>query len=315
MMCESGSGTDAGPVDGRKPIDAVPDASLEPANDTPATATVIGPLTGQGSSTTLTEDVTYAMSDASGDGSPTCGGSGRTVFFQLQDRFENTYYFDTFGSTYDTIIRVYPGTCVAGTQPQGTSCANNACSTTQSQIALNIKGNGGTGNSACIEVAEDPSNGAAPMATLVLHVERAGHADGIAINVNTGNSPPVISGNTCNNATAMWAGDCSGSSCGPGYEDVYYFTQCPSTTNALTASTCNSTSAATYDMVMYLRQIGSANAQLAAQQENGTCLAAPGAVTLGEVGLNGAHLYTLVVDSVGTGSGSCGVYGLTATVQ
>lgn len=319
MTCSSGSGmgTDAGALDSAKPIDAVPDASLEPANDNPADATLIGPLTGQGSAATIIEDVTYAMSNASGDGSMQCGSSGRTVFFQLEDKGTNIYYFDTFGSTYDTIIRVYPGNCVAGAAPNNTVCNDDACNRSQSQLALNIKGTGpmgGNTNSACIEIAEDPSNGSAAMANLVLHVERAAHADGMSINVNNGASPPTLAGNTCNNETAQWTGDCGGSQCGVGYEDVYFFTQCPGTSYALSASTCNGSSSMTYDMVLYLRETGS-NMQLAAQQEDGTCVLAPGAASLTDVGLDGAHLYTLVVDSVGSGTGSCGAYGLTATTN
>jgi hypothetical protein len=149
----------------------------------------------------------------------------------------------------------------------------------------------------------------------VLHVERAAHAAGMAINVNSGSAPPTISGNTCTNATSQWAGNCGGSPCGSGgYEDVYFFTQCPGTNYALTASTCNGTSSMSYDMVLYLRQSGS-NTQLVAEQEDGTCAIAPGAAPFSDIGLDGALLYTLVVDSVVSGGTGCGAYGLTATVE
>jgi hypothetical protein len=95
---------------------------------------------------------------------------------------------------------------------------------------------------------------------------------------------------------------------------VYFFTQCPGTNYALTASTCDSSSSVTYDMVLYLRETGS-NMELAAQQEDGTCAIAPGAAAFSDAGLDGAHLYTLVVDSVGSGTGACGPYGLTATTN
>src|SRR5580698_7437228 len=77
MMCEMGtsSGSDAGRTDAT--TDAPTDAPVAPANDVPGNPT---PIT---ETITITEDITWAASDASGNDSGVCGNTGRTVFFTI----------------------------------------------------------------------------------------------------------------------------------------------------------------------------------------------------------------------------------------
>ncbi len=266
------------------------DAPAGPSNDLPSGATVI---TG---STTINEDVTYAHDDA-GPGTQTfCGmAGGRDVYFTLTNAYPQVWYFDTFGSSYDTVIRAYAGACVTGVPASQQICRNNQCMTMQSQLARSFDS-----GDWCI-VIDEAVPGTGP-ATLVLNVEKGVHnGSPLATGTNT------VSDDTCNGGAFTMA-SCGGNA---GPEINYFTTSCPGVTTMLTASTC--AAGTTSDTILYVRTVTS---ELACNDNDPACSATTtGASTLSDVGLTDAHLFWLVVDSAGTAAPACGPFSLTTTLQ
>src|SRR5262249_44088195 len=66
-----------------------------------------------------------------------CGDQGgRDVFYQFTLPAAEVVYYDTFGSNYDTVVRVFAGACASMGAVQ--ACADDACSTTRSQGAVQL---------------------------------------------------------------------------------------------------------------------------------------------------------------------------------
>ena len=57
-----------------------------------------------------------------------CGGDGGVdVFYTVHLTAAEVFYLDTFGSDFDTVIRILRGSaCTAGAAPMGTHCHDNA---------------------------------------------------------------------------------------------------------------------------------------------------------------------------------------------
>ncbi len=274
------------------PVDAhvvQQDAPAAPPNDLPSNPTAI---TDAG---TFMEDLTYANDDAgptiNGNG---CGASGgKDVFFEITLTTSEVWYFDTFGSNFPTVIRTYPGACQGGAAPNGAVCSTNACGTTKSQLATLLPSGPN-----CIVIDQ---NGMTANSSLVLHVERGGRS---GTRLATGTA--TASGTTCG-FTNKSMGTCGG----VGFDRMYYTTSCPGTTTMLNATTCDA--ATTYDSVLYV--LGPSSTELACNDNDGVCTATTtGASTLTGVGLSGAHLFELIVDSSG-GATACGPYNLITTLQ
>ncbi|HUJ63728.1 MAG TPA: hypothetical protein VLX92_34750 [Kofleriaceae bacterium] len=295
-MCVTGLPPDAGLADTMPPDDSALDASLAPGNDLPAGAT---PITG---SMTITEDVTYAHDDASG---PTSGngtmfcddhGGGRDVYFTITIPADEVWYLDTFGSTYDTLIRVYNGPCATGPAPTGAICHDNECSTTQTQWLDTVQ----SGDN-CVVVDEDTNGSPSTSpAMLVLHVER-GNRNGTRL---ASGASIATTGDTCHSSSVS-TGSCGGAGA---KDDAYYATSCPSTVKTLDATTCDAATA--FDTVLYARRDGT---ELACNNDDTACSTAVGASTISGVKLGGPHLFWLIVD--GGSATACGAYTLTTTLQ
>jgi hypothetical protein len=260
-----------------------------PPNDLPSGATVI---TG---TMTITEDITYAHDDAMGDGTTICGATGgRDVYFTFHNNYPQVWYFDTFGSDYDTVFRFYSGACMTGA-PVGQGCHNNQCRTVQTQFARSFDA-----GDWCLVV--DENVGGTGPAHLVLNVEKGVH-NGSPLSSGTN----TVTDNTCGGASFNM-GSCGGSA---GPEVNYFTTSCPGVTTMLDASTC--AAATTSDTIIYVRTVTS---ELACNDNDPACtLTTTGASTLTGVGLTGAHLFWLVVDSAGTAAPACGPFSLTTTLQ
>jgi hypothetical protein len=281
--------------DGPPPFDSPSDVLLidtppGPSNDLPSGATVIT------DTTMINEDITYAQNDAEApSGSMFCGGAGgRDVYFTLHNNYTQVWYFDTFGSSYDTVIRVYNTACMTGA-PASQICRNNQCGTMQSQMARSF-----ASGDWCI-VVDEATPGTGP-ATLVLNVEKGVHnGTPLASGTNT------VTDDTCSGGSFTMA-SCGG---GAGPEINYFTTSCPGVTTMLDASTC--AAATTSDTILYVRKVTS---ELACNDNDAACnLTTTGASTLTGVGLTGAHLFWLVVDSAGTANPACGPFSLTTTLQ
>jgi len=276
------------PID--SPTDVAPDmtmcATSPPPNDRPSGAIDI---TAGGD---FTADLSCASDDASPDGTLLCGSDGgRDVFYTITASKNEVYYIDTFGSDFDTVVRVYPGACRTGSAA-GTVCHNDACNTTQTQWVGQIT----TGEN-CVVI--DQLDGSVTNSQLRFHVEPSAWS-GSEIHVGT---------RTLNASTAAFGSDTTSSCGGLGPDRGYYVAGCPGTTLHLDASTCATTTA--YDTVLYV--LGPAQTELACNDNDAACSVMPTASTLSGVALTGAHLFWLIVD--GPTAADSGAYSLTTTLQ
>ena len=271
------------------PAEALIDAPVAPANDLPGNPTDI---TAGG---TFTEDVRYAHDDnlpplhGAGCGLP----GGRDVYFSITPTANEVYDIDTFGSDYDTVIRVFHGlTCAAVAPQMQASCRNDECSGSQSQYVGTI----GPGDN-CVVV--DQSSGAETNGQLVLNVEHAGR-DGRRIT-----SGAMLTGNTCNTSNATSSTVCGGG----GNDDAFYWVGCPGVTSNVTATTCNA--ATVFDTQVYA--LGPGAIELGCNDNDAACTAtATGASTMTAM-FSDAHLFWVIVDS--GAPATCGAYSVTFTVN
>ena len=262
-----------------------------PANDLPGGAIDIS------AGGDFTANVKFAGDDSSkpavGCGGGTAGGSGgRDVFYKVHLTTAQVYYFDTFNSDFDTVIRTYPGSCVTGTAPNGTKCSNDTCGGKQSQTALTL-----LAGDNCIVI--DQNSSAETNGSLHLHVE-VGHRDGSRIPTGT----HMQTGNTTASAdTAM--GTCAQPMSN---NDNYYFTLCPGDNLTLTATTCNAATV-TWDTALWAD--GPAG-QLACDDDDANCAIYGDDSTITSP-VGNAHLFWVIVGA-GT-TGNAGAYELDTTIQ
>lgn len=230
-------------------FDAPPDACVECplVNDSPDTPTDV---TGGGAfMANIADD---AVDDAPQRGC--AGDGGRDVFYTLTLAAPEVYYFDTFGSDFDTSVRVFPGKrCDALGSAFGPVCNDDACGGGASQLAVGLP----VGTS-CIVVDR---NAAAVTGELRLRVTGGGRT-----------GPPLqprVTGDTCD-ARDVWPAPCAD----PGGRDVgFWFLVCPEETASITATTCT-TADYTFDTVLYLTEAGEADA-LACNDDDPSCPARP----------------------------------------
>jgi len=235
---------------------------------------------------TFTVDLGAAHDDH-GDATAGCGAAGgRDVYYRLTLAADEVVYLDTFGSSFDSVLRVYAGACTALGARQ--ACFDDACSSVQSQGAVAL-----AAGAYCI--VADQASSAQTTGALVLRVTRGGRT-GAALGATSG----TVTGNTCGGADA-WDGNCQ-SSTAP--ENGYYFTVCPSTTRTLSANTCTGT---TWDSVIYLRAAGSASDAACSDDAIG-CGSGGLQSSFSAASAAGPGLFWLVVDGY---AASCGAYTLT----
>ena len=263
-----------------------------PANDRPSGAIDIS------AGGTFTADLSAAHDDNAG----TCGGTGgRDVFYKLTLPAAEVVYLDTFSSNFDSVLRVYAGSCTALGAIQ--ACADDACGTKQTQVAMQL-----AAGSYCVVVdqaANDDSATSNGPGAAVLHVVRGGRT-GKAIAAANGST----SGNTGSGSTNQTNPD---SACEPDSgqpDDGYFFTTCPAQTVTVGASTCGGS---TVDTIIYLRS-GSAKSSSVACDDDG-CGSGTFESTFSGATVTGASLQWLIVDGWGTGPSGHGAYTLTYTIE
>jgi hypothetical protein len=274
-------------------VDAGIDAAVGPPNDQPDGAIDV---TDGGD---FTADLTNAHDDASkpaNQGATVCGDDGAPdVFYTVHLGHPEVFYFDTFGSDFDTIIRVFSGGCSGGTAPNNTSCHNNApCGNLQTQWVGTLPG-----GDSCIVV---DGTGAQTGGAVKLHVER-GHHDGTRIAQFRPTGAYMLTGDTTGRPNFQ------DGSCSPhgAPEVAYYYVQCPGDHLDVTATTCNAATA--WDTMLYAKGPGG---ELACQDDDfDACPAGGGLSTLAFTSV-GAHLYWIVVDGAG-GTPNVGPYELDVT--
>jgi hypothetical protein len=264
-----------------------------PANDGPGGAIDVS------AGGTFTANVANATDDAPNLG---CNGDGgRDVFFEITMTAPEVIYLDTFGSDFETDLRVYPTkTCnaIAGMP----FCTHDQCGGQQSQFATQL----GTGTT-CIVVDQKAGE---THGALTLNVIRGGRAA-----MRLQGAMQTNTGNTCNSTNVTDAPNaCDGTT---GAKDLaYYFTSCPNEIQKLDASTCADPTQTHFDTVIYMHAAG--GPILACNDDGDTCLPrterpdkADGSI-LTDVPAMGPNLFLLTVDGY---SGACGGYQLVTNLH
>lgn len=240
---------------------------------------------------TFTADALLARDDVAADG---CGeGGGRDVFFQVDLTAPQVYYVDTFGSNFDTVIRVFERPCaMVGGGGNAKACVDDACGGTQGQIAVSLPA-----GKSCIVI--DQRAGAELGGNVTLHVVKGGR-DGkpLATGVQTTTS------DTCSatNASEPLDMNCDGPGAG-GKDHAYFFTTCPNQTLKLDADLCP---APNWDAVLYVKRV--TGEQLGCNDDS--CGNGP---MIANVPITGAPLYFLFVD--GFDPTFCGTYSLDTNLR
>ncbi len=238
---------------------------------------------------TFTADLLRATDDLEERG---CTGfGGREVFYSVELTSPRVYYFDTFGSTFDSVLRVFAGRSCGNlmTGMPNPRCVDDSCGTPASQAAVSLP----AGDS-CV-VIDDRGD---PAPSLVLHVIAA-QRDGVVMTGTSYSSTtcgqPSISGATC--ATTNQAG-----------EVAHAITVCPGN-HKLDADTC----AAGADNILYVQSASAA--EIACNDDNTTCSDNLRAAVR-DVPVSGPAMYWVIVDGFGVAPGdTCGAYTLTTAMQ
>jgi hypothetical protein len=266
-----------------------------PGNDTAAGAINIS-AGGQWSvDLSAAHDDNFAPSTAA---LPRCGSmGGRDAFFQFSLPAEEVVYYDTYGSNFDTVVRIFAGSCTS----LGATlvCSDDSCETTRSIGAVDL-----SAGTYCLVVDQYSSNTTGGMATLTF---RRGGRPGTPLTfTSTDGRSGSISGTTTGKANLSVASCETNTNQG----DVgHFFLTCPSFTYTVDASTCTGTS---YDSVLYLRTGAATSADVACSDDVSGCGSNLQSRFTGAT-VVGGNLHWLIVDGFGsTGNGS---YSLTYTVQ
>lgn len=260
-----------------------------PPNDLPSGAIDIS------SGGTFTVDLTAAHDDnyAATTATLDCGDpGGRDAFYTFTLPAEEVVYFDSFGSSFDTVIRVFAGAC--STTPGTTkACADDACSTTRSQGAIDL-----AAGTYCLVIDQFSGTTTAGAASLTF---KRGGRPGLALPQASG----TVTGSTTGKTNLSIAG-CEANSAQP---DVgYFFLTCPSRNYSVTASTCTGSS---FDTVLYLRAGNATTADVACSDDEPACGTYNSKISGATVA--GPNLDWLIVDGFGqTGNGN---YSITYSVQ
>jgi hypothetical protein len=236
-------------------------------------------------------DARLATDDVAANG---CGGDGgRDLFFRVTLTAPQVYYFDTLGSSYDTVIRVYRKSCAAvGAGAGAAACGDDACGGGQSQVAVSLPA-----GESCVVV--DERDGAQTSGALALRVVRGGR-DGLPL----ARGAQTSTGDTCDatNASEPLDQDCDGPG-SRGKDHAYFFTACPGEALRLDADTCPEP---TWDPVLYVQRV--TGEQLACDDDS--CGFGP---RLTAATISGSALYFLFLD--GFDAQECGPYQLDTNLR
>lgn len=233
-----------------------------------------------------------------------CGNvGGRELFYRVTLTSPQVYYIDTFGSDFDTSVRVFAGkTCDAlGATTDPTTCDDDACGTMQSQFAFSLPS-----GTSCIVV--DQGAAAATSSSLTMRVTRGGRTGS-----PLGDDTQTLTGDTCT-ATHVWNPNIPCNDSDNNAKDLaWYFTSCPGVNRKLDASTCVDVTMVHFDTVLYVHKAGT-QADLVCDDDTSGCPARPDrpdhadGTVLTDVNTTGPGLFWLILDAYG--STACGGYRL-----
>jgi len=259
-----------------------------PTNDTAAGAIDIS------AGGTFTADLTAAHDDnwAQAAGQDCGDQGGRDVFYTFTLPADEVVYFDTFNSSFDSVVRVFAGACMA---PGAVArCEDDACSSTRSQGALQL-----AAGTYCLVV--DQFSNAATTGSATLTFRRGGRT-GLAL----ANLSGTRTGTTTGKVNQSIAG-CESNSAQP--DEAYFFLSCPNKTYSVSANTCSGTA---WDSVLYLRRGNASGGDSACSDDVSGCGTGLNSRITG-ASISGANLNWLIVDGFGT-TGN-GAYSLGYNIQ
>jgi len=213
--------------------DGGPDGHAHLSNDGPGGAIDVS------AGGTFTEDISLAMNDAPETG---CGGDGgRDVFYAITLPTAEVVYFDTFGSSFGTSVRIYAGK-QCGQINGNPNCTHDSCGGARAQIALQLPQ-----GTSCIVVDQHAGD---TSGALQLNVKRGGRK-GQPLQSGV----QAMTGDTCTGADSdnvdTTLDGCIGADDQDAKDLSYFFTVCPNTVVKLDASTCADPSLTHYDTIIY----------------------------------------------------------------
>lgn len=236
-------------------------------------------------------DLAAARDDSWTNGTDCGEQGGRDVFYQLTLADPEVVYLDTFGSSFDSVIRLYAGSCASLGALQ--TCSDDACGQQRTQVARAL-----AAGTYCIVV--DQYSSTVTAGSLKLKVKRGGRT-GTQIS-----GSGAVSGTTTGKAHLSVA-SCEANTMQP--DVAYFFTSCPGVTTSVSANTCSGT---VFDAVVYVKSGAASTADVACSDDvsgcgNGLQPRISGAA------VSGANLNWMIVDGFGqTGNGA---YTLTYSIQ
>jgi hypothetical protein len=262
------------------------------ANDRPAGAIDV---TAGG---TFDADVTFSRDDAPQRGCLSDGG--RDVFYRVTTASSQLYYFDTFGSTFDSIVRVFPGTACTGITGNMTpSCDHDSCGGKNAQLVVTLPS-----GTSCVVVDQKAGQTSGTMKLRVIAGGRVGIP--LAAGIST------LTGDTCA-STNQTDPNITCNAVQNGKDIGYWFTACPGETRRVDASTCAAPANTHFDTALYVRP--ASGTDLVCIDDTQTCGVRPDRVDMtpdGVIVTNipavGPGLFWVVVD--GFDAGACGGYQL-----
>ena len=255
-----------------------------PGNDGPAGAVDV---TAGGQ---FTADVAAAHDDNWTNGTDCGMQGGRDVFYQLTLPAAEVVYFDTYGSNFDTTLRIYAGACTALGAVQ--ACSDDACGVQRTQMAKEL-----AAGTYCVVVDQYSSTSTA--GSLVLNVKRGGRTGSELSGSGS------VSGTTTGK-THLSVASCEANTMQP--DVAYFFLSCPGT-NTISANTCTGTA---FDAVLYMKTGAATAPDMACSDDVSGCGNGLQPKITG-ASVSGANLNWIIVDGFGqTGNGA---YTLTYSIQ
>ncbi len=247
---------------------------------------------------TFSVDLSAAHDDNYATSTPTapCGNmGGRDVFYQFTLPSEEVIYYDTFGSNFDTVIRIFAGACSSLGSRLVCSDDTPSCNgSTRSIGAVDL-----TAGTYCLVADQFSSNTTG--GSLVLTFKRGGRP-GIPLPNATG----TVNGTTSGKSNLSLA-SCQSNTNQP---DVgHFFLSCPNATYTVDASTCTNT---TFDSVLSIRSGAGTTGDLACSDDVSGCGDNFQSRITGAT-VTGPNLHWIIVD--GFGSSGSGSYTLTYSVH
>ncbi|MGE0399101.1 MAG: hypothetical protein AB7T06_20490 [Kofleriaceae bacterium] len=233
-----------------------------------------------------------------------CGDvGGRELFYKITLTAAEVYYIDTFGSDFDTSVRVYAGTPCnqldATVTP--TTCDDDACGTEQSQFAFPLPS-----GTSCIVVDQ---NAGSTDDDLTLHVTRSRRTG-----TPLGDGMQTLTGDTCTSTNSGNPNIPCNDADNDAKDVSWYFTSCPGVNRRLDASTCVDVTMVHFDTVLYVHKSGVQADLVCRDDSEPPCTPRPDrpdhvdGTVLTNVNTTGPGLFWLVLD--GFGMDACGGYRL-----